>query len=623
MLTTDHELPIHIAAQKGNEELVRLLLMFPYPKAYLETYRHQRRLYKAPFDINTRDMREMTPLLYAVEKGHIEIVKYLVLEHRVSSKPNPEAETDQSSQRNKEAGGGMSTSFSTSASFVRRNKQSLGRSFSRRRPTQVEPADGSIDICPVDLEAVDQDGRNALFIAMHHDNHPMVEVILKAGANVNTVWSDGLSKFSPLMMAAKNQNLPMVNLLLSYGARDDENRVLDFAMKTNYEDLVAALLTQKCRKDMDNSINKKSMFAKYQRLHGNDLGENFSSMDYESMAIFPSTPVDIEWQNLGKLERIEEAWVTCAVTQVHPLSPHTCLDPNFTLFAVTKVDVSGNNVQMLPRFLFRLPSLQRLDVSNNNISCIQTDPENQELEEDDCPCLTKLCLHHNALSTIPDFLFRLPCISILDLSYNNIHTLPAEMWTSQSLTEVNLSHNRLSSLPMLINEQMEVSSRNPSTPSIHDPLSGSRFTAGSPGGLRTGGSGSGSNSELQDETVCKVRLDDDAVFSQTEVVETEPNHDVYWLTHINVVKQRPQSEKGIEVLNLAYNQFSRIPTGLPCLVPHLTQLDLSGNQLTCVGFANWYPGSLNQLILNNNNIRSILPDGNTTDLSNTAYCYKW
>lgn len=77
--------------------------------------------------------------------------------------------------------------------------------------------------------------------------------LVEAGADVNAVQADG---FTPLMGAAQNGSLPMVELLLAHGA-DGNARVdkhaaqfadmtaLDFAKQANAQDVVARLETKK------------------------------------------------------------------------------------------------------------------------------------------------------------------------------------------------------------------------------------------------------------------------------------------------------------------------------------------------------------------------------------------
>ncbi len=57
--------PLHLAAIRGNTNIVRLLIDSPQ---------------KPPVDRNCRDFDENTPLHYASEYGHFECIIYLIKE---------------------------------------------------------------------------------------------------------------------------------------------------------------------------------------------------------------------------------------------------------------------------------------------------------------------------------------------------------------------------------------------------------------------------------------------------------------------------------------------------------------------------------------------------------------
>ena len=59
-----------------------------------------------------------------------------------------------------------------------------------------------------------------------------------------------------------------------------------------------------------------------------------------------------------------------------------------------------------------------------------------------------LSAQENRLEKVADFLFRLPRLAHLDLSNNKLQTLPFAMWSAPSLKELNVSLNLLSDLPL-------------------------------------------------------------------------------------------------------------------------------------------------------------------------------
>lgn len=91
-----------------------------------------------------------------------------------------------------------------------------------------------------------------LHSAVAGDHYAIAAKLLEAGAQVNAVQADG---FTPLMGAAQNGSLEMVQLLLAHGAdahaRTDKNAehfadmsALDFAKQTNVQPVIALLQAQ-------------------------------------------------------------------------------------------------------------------------------------------------------------------------------------------------------------------------------------------------------------------------------------------------------------------------------------------------------------------------------------------
>lgn len=68
--------------------------------------------------------------------------------------------------------------------------------------------------CP--LDALDHEGTTALHHAVLNDATPLVNLLLRVGANPNALIPD--SKVSPLTIAALEKNIPIAKLLLQYGA---------------------------------------------------------------------------------------------------------------------------------------------------------------------------------------------------------------------------------------------------------------------------------------------------------------------------------------------------------------------------------------------------------------------
>ena len=85
----------------------------------------------------------------------------------------------------------------------------------------------------------------------------------------------------------------MIDLLLKYGARDDECKAL---MVVGGESvIVSKLLALKANQDLENTINKKGI-SEFNRIFANKGGfAKVGSLAYSS--IFPTTSVMINWHN--------------------------------------------------------------------------------------------------------------------------------------------------------------------------------------------------------------------------------------------------------------------------------------------------------------------------------------
>ena len=102
------------------------------------------------------------------------------------------------------------------------------------------------------------------------------------------------------------------------------------------------------------------------------------------------------------------------------------------LTSLTCLDVSHNQLEGLPAAFGKLTSLTSLDLSMNML-------EGLPAEIGKLRSLTKLNLSDNGLKGLPAGELR--SLSELDLSDNVLEVLPAEIWNMPSLTKLNISHN--------------------------------------------------------------------------------------------------------------------------------------------------------------------------------------
>ena len=116
--------------------------------------------------------------------------------------------------------------------------------------------------------------------------------------------------------------------------------------------------------------------------------------------------------------------------------------------ALKEFDISGNMLAELPNSLWQLQSLSVLNCTKNSIVKLYSDnvlSTRQSL----APNLENLNLSKNNLSgKIPDFIFQLPSLKVLDLSNNKIDELPISLWKNAILSDLNISNNFIICLPL-------------------------------------------------------------------------------------------------------------------------------------------------------------------------------
>ncbi|KAK7302137.1 hypothetical protein RJT34_13017 [Clitoria ternatea] len=107
---------------------------------------------------------------------------------------------------------------------------------------------------------------------------------------------------------------------------------------------------------------------------------------------------------------------------------------------VERVNLSGQQLKLLPEAFGRIPGLLLLDLSTNQISAIPDSIAGlQNLEE--------LNLSSNLLESLPDSIGLLQKLKFLNVSGNKLTALPDPICQCRSLVELDVSFNNLSYLP--------------------------------------------------------------------------------------------------------------------------------------------------------------------------------
>lgn len=619
--TVEKWLPIHAACINGHTALLDLLFQFNYPTKLLKTFEIVKNnkiiKYRMPFDVNELDVTGQSVLYVACLLGNsqtVETILNLKVPQLIDDEETPETPTVETKQIEQVSPTKRKISHGIQSIMSR-----LSRSFDSDTGSEKENIP---NICPVDLDQYCNNGtETSLHAAVKGKHYNIVQLLLKAGTSANlSMRGDDLvtsnddefctGKSTALVEACRNRDVPMAELLLSHGARDDECRALGVAVRNKDEVLTARLLSIKANPDPEHKINKRAMTEEGGAFSPGTFSQlssvlaNFTTT-YSSM--FPSQPVMINWHNQRcRLSQLRPQWLTDAALQLNSKLKQNPRCHDIALFAITRLDVSSNSLVSLPAEIFRLASLRYLNVAQNKIERL---PEAEEVcgiskrdnfkrrsrsnsinrPEYRCPVLEEFYAQDNRLEEVPEAIFRLPALITLVVSNNKLQKLPYAMWRSPKLKELNASFNLLRDLPSEPPERQT------------DRLS---FSS-SDGQLSSHGSISETDDESQDISQCAASRD-------RNIIQLEPTRPHLWCKNVEITEQiihddfddanRQGKSSQLSLLNLAHNMFTSIPSSLACLAVNLTRLNMSFNNLRSMSHVTSYPSSLKQLDLSHNQI---------------------
>uniref|UniRef100_A0A182IMZ8 non-specific serine/threonine protein kinase n=1 Tax=Anopheles atroparvus TaxID=41427 RepID=A0A182IMZ8_ANOAO len=652
-VTVERWLPFHAACINGHSAVVEMLIRHPYADELLNTHRspNGELEWRLAFDPNAQDVAGQTALYVGCLLGNPQLVQTL-LSWRVRCVRRVAASTGAGTAVSTPAGSSApgsgqadetehvaSASASNPLSPTSR-KISFGIQSIMSRLSLSGRADSSADAgvdegemrCPLDLDILCGAAREtALLAAVRGGFLDVVTILLENGADPNVIAravedqndpksSDEIYGFSnvPLAEATRQKSLPMVELLLKHGARDDQSVALGIAVQNADELIICRLLSIKAHPDPDYKINKKAFAgqeaAEYSAspLAFVKLGGNCT---YSSL--FPSTATMINWHsNNCRLGLIRMGWLSEAVLQCNQkLRAHPQCH-RLALAALTRIDISHNTLTTLPAELFTLGSLRYLNAAQNRIERVPLPDELAErgpdggargrrgsgkLPDYHCPVLEELYLQDNRLECVPATLFRLPALTILDVSNNKLQELPFEMWKAPKLKELNVAFNFLKDLPSL-----------PLAEAVPVGADCARLELPSPGPLEGGPASSGPVAAMFNPYTGAASFDDgtEALSRNRHVTSLELVRHHIWARSLEVTEQELRlvdarndiALSQLSSLNLANNLFTSIPLALPCLAVNLTRLNMSYNNLRSMGHVTSYPASLKQLDLGHNDI---------------------
>ncbi|EYB82696.1 hypothetical protein Y032_0353g3295 [Ancylostoma ceylanicum] len=428
--------------------------------------------------------------------------------------------------------------------------------------------------CPFQVDVYCSRGRTPLMVAAYNQSLPVLTLLLDAGADVNlplavldseTCDEARCVGSGALVEATRSDAVHVVHFLYDRGAHDTDNRALRLAAKNNNLKLIRVFLTRLVFPDPEYKVNKKNV----------DVGQIQVGQSLLPSSLCPSRAATLNWGS-ASLETLQSDWFIAAALQVNPRLRTTRL----SLAAITRVDLSCNRLTVFPSILFQMPSLRSLNLAENLITAI------------DMPgfyvtstSLEILILKQNRLESIsPQFLSALPQLTNLDISRNCLTQLPEFIWLCPSLKELNVASNHLATLPMV-----------GATPRI------GRASRGAPH-PPTPTSPTGSDA---------ITIND-GIEEPTNVITKPLVRQNIWQSGINLSKVDDEnffpdfpvtSSSTLTTLNLSANRFQVFPFCLACTCPRLLTLNISFNQLTALPPVQCIPAHVRNLDFSGNLIR--------------------
>ncbi|KAJ1529280.1 hypothetical protein ONE63_006078 [Megalurothrips usitatus] len=665
--TVEEWLPAHAAAINGHLAIIELLLKHSYPASVLTTFQDAASEweYELPFDINLQDRTGQNVLYLACVLGNAKMVDML-LKFRVTARRIKQAGDDAEAAADGAAPEASEPRSPTSGarrisdgihSIMSRLNLSLSRSNSTGSCSGAAATERMLSPLLLDLRC-NTNAETALHAAARGKHWDIVNALLQAGADPNVVAqepapanthvgggdddghalgagakaSGGGGGTTPLVEACRNRDIGMVDLMLRYGARDDECRALRVAagLGSGKEDiLLAKLLSIKAHADPEFKINKKAMS---ENVPTAAQFAGLASLTYSSL--FPNTPAMINWHGLRcGLAQVRTQWLVDAALHVNPKLKLNPRNQDIALYAITRLDLSNNSLEWLPAAVLQLQSLRYLNLAQNKLERLPelvSSPSStrgskgsrggrgrgRQGEEAgyNAPSLKELYLQDNRLVQVPEEVFALPALVTLDVSNNQLQALPYAMWRSPKLKELNAAFNLLRDLPSVPPDHQHPASA-PRTPS--DSISVSSLDS-------SRSSTDTCTLEALDDMTLNLNLNllspaEDALDSRslqapyasakTLRQRDLAHHNLWSRGHgVEVTEQILLNEgdqegcSQLSALNLAHNQFASIPAALPCLAVNLTRLNLAYNNLRSMGYITSYPNSLKQLDLSHNQV---------------------
>ncbi|XP_043222191.1 leucine-rich repeat serine/threonine-protein kinase 1-like isoform X1 [Amphibalanus amphitrite] len=450
VLTVERWSPVHACCITGRVAVLELLFRYPYPPEVLQRYRDHTGQYEyyMPFDVNASDMEGQTALYQACCVGSVRLVEALI-KFRVKAYKIKDGSPAGAAA---EDAADQPASPAADSQVKRRISDGIQALMSRLNLGRDAPGAAKTDdtIAPLHLDMYcNNNAETALHVAVRSRQHTIVGLLLAAGANPN------LNMYLSTELSGEQESMDQSMVFtgstaLVEACRNRDLQMIDLLLRHNARDDQCKALYVACRSGDEAVVSRLLALRAHadpdHKVHPRPGGAGPTCY----------VPVMVNWHGQRCLKNLRASWLTDAAQRVNP-KLKLVRQPAVALSCITRLDVSNNALSELPEAVFKLWSLRTLSAAQNKIEHLRLPGEADPRQT--LPVLEELYLQENRLEKVPEFLFRLPRLSHLDLSNNKLQSLPFAMWSAPGLKELNVSLNLLSDLPLSGGPEMAATGR--------------------------------------------------------------------------------------------------------------------------------------------------------------------
>ena len=228
-------------------------------------------------------------------------------------------------------------------------------------------------------------------------------------------------QLSPLAMAAAMGNIKFTEILLNFGATDEDGLALRLALHLQYHDIAGKVLSsddpQICvgnEKKLSTFVLPNSVLSSFTKIYLED--NSLNSLPLALLQLPKLTFLNVSNNNLVEL----------------PVSSNL-FQSGWKCTNLKKLYISNNKLETLPAVIWSMPELKELHANNNCITEIE--PATKIYGT-----IKTIDLSHNKLCNAPQHIFLAEEVKI---SYNNLEHLPECIWKSKILTNLNAANNQI------------------------------------------------------------------------------------------------------------------------------------------------------------------------------------